>query len=80
MTDDELVAALHAVDGLVDKGKVHPAFYLRSRPFLHFHGRGVDRYADVRFGDDWEQVPSATPSQRRALLRRVEQHVAERRR
>ena len=75
MTHDDLVAALRAIEGLRDKGKAHPHFYLRSRPFLHFHGDDAGRYADVRFGDDWEPVPAATPAQRRALLRRVTAHV-----
>ncbi len=33
MTHAELVDALRQVDGLRDKGKVHPAFYYQSRAF-----------------------------------------------
>ena len=74
-THDDLVDALRQVEGLRDKGKVHPNFQLRSRPFLHFHRgeRGV--YADVRFGDEFEPVPANTPAQRAVLLDRVRRHV-----
>lgn len=75
-THEDLVEALNRIEGLRDKGKVHPAFYFRSRAFLHFHGAGEARYADVRFGDDFERVPAATPQERMELLERVRQHVA----
>jgi hypothetical protein len=32
--------------------------------------------ADVRFRDEFEPIPAATPSQRRALVDRVRAHVA----
>lgn len=74
-THEELVAALREIDGLRDKGKVHPHFYLRSRPFLHFH-RGDDGiYADVRFADAFEPVPAETAAERAALLDAVTRHV-----
>jgi hypothetical protein len=79
-THDQLVARLRAVDGLRDTGKVHPAFQLRSRAFLHFHVGEHGRYADVRFGDDFEPVPAETPAERAALLERVIEHVAAMRR
>ena len=74
-THEELVAALRAIDGMRDKGKVHPHFYFRSRPFLHFH-RGEDGiYADVRFADAFEPVPAETAVERAALLEAVVRHV-----
>jgi hypothetical protein len=75
---DALIAALREIDGLRDKGKVHPAFHFRSRAFLHFHVGPDGRYADVRFGDEWEPVPAATPEERAVLLDRVRRHVASR--
>ena len=75
MTHDDLVEALRSITALRDKGKVHPAFHFRSRPFLHFHEGEQGAYADVRFGDDWEAVPAATSGQRAELLERVRRHV-----
>lgn len=75
-TLDEMMDALRGVDGLKVKGKTGGAFYFRSRAFLHFHSGGDGLHADVRFGDDWEPVPAATPAEKHALLTRVEAHVA----
>ena len=76
MTHDELVAALRAVDGLVDVGRDPPNFHFRSRPFLHFHEDDNGVYADVRLGSrDFEAVRAATPEERLALLGSVLDHV-----
>lgn len=77
-THGALVAALRQIEGLRDKGKVHPAFHFRSRAFLHFHDGDFGRYADVRFADDFAPVPVATPQQRAELLERVRLHVESR--
>jgi len=74
-THEELVDLLREIDGLRDKGKVHPAFHYKSRAFLHFHGDERGYYADVRFGDDFEPVRAATPTERADLIRRVRAHV-----
>ena len=75
MTFDDLVAALRELDSLRDKGKRHPNFHYKSRPFLHFHSGDDGVWADVRFGDDFEPVPLTSPAQRAALLARVKAHV-----
>jgi len=77
----KLIDALGKLDGIRDRGKVHPAFHFKSRAFLHFHHdeRGAV-YADVRFNDDWERVPAESPAERAALLNRVSAHVSDRRR
>ena len=80
MTFDELVAALRKVEGLRDKGKVHPNFHFRSKRFLHFHSADGVAYAHVRFGDDFEHVAAATDAERRVLFDRVAEHVAATRR
>lgn len=77
---EALVAALREIQGLRDKGKVHPAFHFRSRAFLHFHTGEHGRYADVRFSDEFEPVPAATPEERATLLHRVRSYVDEHRR
>lgn len=72
MSHDELVAALRRLDGLEERGKT-PHFYLGGRPFLHFHGDGDERTADIRppGAGEWERVPAATPADRAVLLERV---------
>ena len=76
MDFDELVEALRTIDGLRDKGKRHPNFHYRSRPFLHFHSGEQGTYADVRWDAEFEPVPASTPAERSELLERVRAHVA----
>ena len=71
-THEDLLEALRAVPGLVERGKRPGTFYRRSRPFLHFHGAGDARTADLRRGDGWQRLPAATPADRAALLAAVE--------
>ena len=78
MTFEDLVAELSAIDGLRDRGKRHPNFHFRSKPFLHFHDSDGGTYADVRFDEDFEPVPASTPQERRQLLERVRSHVESR--
>jgi hypothetical protein len=77
---DGLVAALRDLDGLRDKGKQHPNFHFKSRPFLHFHSSADGTYADVRWDGEFESVPASTPAERAALLARVRVHVVDGRR
>ena len=76
MSFDELVESLREIEGLRDKGKRHPNFHLRSKPFLHFHSGPDGTYADVRFDADFESVAASTPEEREALLKRVREHVS----
>jgi hypothetical protein len=71
-TFDDLLDELRSLPGLVERGKRPGTFYRRSRPFLHFHGSGHGRTADLRTGDDWTRLPAATPADRAALLAAVE--------
>ncbi len=76
MTHEQLVAALRAVDGLVDVGGGAPNFHFCGRPFLHFHEHADEIYADVRFGGgDFEPVWASTPEERQELFARVCDHV-----
>jgi hypothetical protein len=74
-THADLLEALRSLDGLVEKGKTPAHFYLRSRPFLHFHGTGDELCADLRRAQDWERIPAATPAERAALLDAVRRHL-----
>lgn len=71
-TFDELLDALRSLPGLVERGTRPGTFYRRSRPFLHFHGSGHGRTADLRTGGGWTRLPAATPADRAALLAAVE--------
>ena len=76
MSQEELVDALRAIDGLVDVGVDPPNFQFRNRPFLHFHTSDEGTYADVRFGTgDFEPVWASTPQEGVELLARVTDHV-----
>ncbi len=72
----DLLDALRSLDGLVEKGKTAGHFYVRSRPFLHFHGSDDERCADLRRAEDWERIPAATPEDRAALLHTVQEHLS----
>ena len=79
-TFDDLIAELRATDGLIAKGKTGQNFYVKSKAFLHFHGRDANGgpYADVRDATDWERVPISTPEERQALVARVRAHLGNR--
>jgi hypothetical protein len=70
-THEDLLVVLRAVPGLAERGRTPGHFYLRGRPFLHFHGAGSERTADLRRTGDWERFPAATPDDRVALVAKV---------
>ena len=70
MTFDEIVASLRQSEGLRNKGKRHPNFHFRSKPFLHFHNGPDGPYADVSFGGR-----RINAEEREALLEQVKAHV-----
>jgi hypothetical protein len=73
---EELVAALRALDGVVDVGVDPPNLHLRGRPFLHFHEGPDGTFADVRLGrGDFEPVPAGTARERLQLFALVGDHV-----
>jgi hypothetical protein len=51
-------------------------YYIKSKPFLHFHEDPGGLFADVRRGDKWERLPVNDDRQRRLLLQLVADHVA----
>ena len=46
-------------------------FYLKSRPFLHFHEDPSGIYAHDRVDAEWERFAVADPSEWRKLLKRI---------
>ncbi len=66
---DDVLSALRAFPQL--KEKKRGIFYRKSIAFLHFHEDPSGLYADVKNGEDFEQVPVSTPQQRQALLKCV---------
>jgi hypothetical protein len=72
MSHDELLDALRAVPGLIERGKRPGTFYRGSRPFVHFHGSGADRTADLKDPDGgWTRLRAASAADREALLAEV---------
>lgn len=72
----KLVDALRATEGLTAKGKSLSAFYIGSKPFLHFHDEADGLRADVKWdGKFFTQEPVETHAQRVALLKRVQAHL-----
>lgn len=57
------------------KEKSPNIFYLKSKPFLHFHDKDGQRWADVRDGETWGKelvIPfNSTLTQRSAFLKEV---------
>ena len=48
---DDVLQALRALPGMTER--TFGVFYLRRTPFLHFHTRAGERWADARAGADW---------------------------
>ena len=65
--------------GVDDRGG--GTFYLRGKPFLHFHAGRDSRRADVRRAEGWLQIDlpePAPPRARRNLLRVLRAEYADR--
>lgn len=76
-THDDLLVALRRLDGLTERGKTPGHFYRGSQAFLHFHGEGEDRAADLRRDGAWDRLPAGTPAARAALLATVRTSLVE---
>ena len=70
---DSVFTAMRNWPGI--KEKSIGVFYLRSTPFLHFHPKDEDRWADVREGKTWGErvaIPlHASKAKRDGFLREV---------
>lgn len=65
---EPLLAALRAMDGLVERSR--GVFYRKGRAFLHFHEDPRGLFADVRdaAGSDFERIDVTGEPGRRHLL------------
>lgn len=54
--------------------KSEATFYVKSKPFLHFHEKDDRRWADVKTATGWKEVPipfGAKASERASFLKTV---------
>jgi hypothetical protein len=66
----DLLESLRARAALVEK---RPGiFYLKGRPFLHFHEDRAGLFADLRHGGDWLRLPVNGSVERATVLARVD--------
>ncbi len=74
---DQLEDLLSKIRGLPDlKEKSRGVFYLRSKPFLHFHDDPAGLFADLRRGVDFERFRVSSTSERAMLLKAVRAELA----
>jgi hypothetical protein len=72
---EPLLEKLRRLDGMKEKSR--GTFYRGSRAFLHFHEHDGGFFADVRLADDFERFPATTAAERKALLARVADALAQ---
>lgn len=70
---EPLLKALRRRGALKEKSR--GTFYRGGRAFLHFHEHGEEFFADLRIAAEFERFPATTPTDRAALLKRVDQAV-----
>jgi hypothetical protein len=59
------------------KERSRGTFYRGGRAFLHFHEHGLELFADLRVGDDFERFPATKGAECKALLARVDALIAD---
>jgi hypothetical protein len=57
---EDVLAEVRSWTGVDDRGG--GTFYLRRKPFLHFHAGHDSRRADVRRADGWTQIDLPEPA------------------
>ncbi len=61
----DVVEEIRALPGVVERSP--GIFYIGSAPFLHFHTRAGDRWADAKLGREWgPEIPLPFGATRRA--------------
>ena len=74
---EDLLVQLRALGELREKSR--GVFYVRSKPFLHFHEDPTGFYADVRAGADFERFEVNSPAQQHVLMQSVRERLGLRR-
>jgi hypothetical protein len=73
---EPFLVELRRFEGLKEKSR--GCFYLRGRGFLHFHEHGENElYADIGLGAETERIPAMTITQRKTILKRTKQALAD---
>jgi hypothetical protein len=70
----DLLQQLRTLDAL--RERTRGVFYLRSKPFLHFHDDPTGLYADLRTGEDFQRYPVNSTSQCKVLVSAVRDRMA----
>ncbi len=70
---DDLLVQLRALGGM--REKLRGVFYLRSKPFLHFHEDPTGLYADLRAGDEFERFNVDAVAQQQVLVQAVRERL-----
>jgi hypothetical protein len=70
---DDLLVQLRALGGMREKSR--GVFYLRSKPFLHFHEDPTGLYADLRAGDELERFNVDAVAQQQVLVQAVRERL-----
>ena len=70
---EPMLAELRRYPQLTEKSR--GVFYIKSKAFLHFHGKPGDVVADVKTAGDWTRLPVNTDKERNRALDMVEAHL-----
>ena len=70
---ETLLQQLRALEVLREKSR--GVFYVRSKPFLHFHDDPTGLFADLRSGADFERYPVNSAAERKALVVAVKERL-----
>jgi hypothetical protein len=66
---EELLGQLRKIAALNEKTR--GVFYRAGRAYLHFHEHGIELYADLRQGADFERFPATSKTEQKAFLKIV---------
>jgi hypothetical protein len=73
---DRLKTLLERLRNLPIREKSRGIFYLRSRPFLHFHEDATGIFADLRGNDAWQRFRVTTRAEQAAMLAQAKRLTA----
>jgi hypothetical protein len=70
-----IASLLEKLEALPLKRRGNGTFYLRSKPFLHFHEDPAGLFADITPGAGWERLPVNSRKERDELYRKASSHL-----